>query len=444
MSERSEGNQPSGRSALAPIAQGERLELVDALRGLALFGILLVNVEWFANPLASDFTDQDNPLPLHERAAQSAIAIVAEGKFYSIFSMLFGFGMAMQMGRAQIRGRPFVATYVRRLSALLLIAALHVRLLWFGDILHAYAVLGFGLLLFRNCRQRTLLTLAAISLFGVPALFAGLGGLAWLASLAPEGSAASHPASAEVTSQPVATPSLFDKADVARFFTELLERENQAYRSASFVVAADQRLEDFAVAAGLILTIYPVVFALFLIGLWLARQGALHDPHTNRRGLKRALVIGLLLGVPMNVAGVWLLPAANADDSGVGWLLMAPLTILAGPMLAMAYVSGIALGSLTRIGARASAWLAPAGRMALSNYLMQSLICTTLCNGYGLGLFGRISPLAGIALAVALFAMQVALSRVWLQRYRFGPAEWFWRVLTYGRWHAARAPLEPR
>lgn len=434
-------------AALGPIGGDERIEFVDALRGFALFGILLVNMAWFAQPLAIEFVDLPRDLPRHDRLAEMGIEFLAEGKFYSIFSMLFGFGMAIQMGRAQARGRSFVRNYVFRLLALLLIAAAHITLLWFGDILHAYALLGFVLLLFRNRRQVTLLIWAAIFLLVPILLYTGLTFLSLVAnslnSLTP---ATTAPASIPAMTQPAPADSMpadsmpsdsqpaGEKVDrLTASARKLLPREHAAYSGRSFVTIVNQRLEDFCVSSVLLLTIYPVILTMFLFGVWLARAGILHDPAGHRGWLKRAALAGIGLGLPLNGLHVWLSALTRQEGNDWVWLVGIPVGLVAGPTLALGYVSALALWFQSASGHAVLSLLAPAGRMALSNYLLQSIVCTTLCYGYGFGLFGKIGPLAGMGIAIVLFASQAALSHAWLRGFRFGPAEWLWRSLTYGR-----------
>jgi uncharacterized protein len=221
--------------------------------------------------------------------------------------------------------------------------------------------------------------------------------------------------------------------EFANYFRLLLQREVEAYGSSSLGRIASQRLEDFSISALLLLTIYPVILAMFLFGVWLSRAGILHDPPGHRRWLTRAAMVGLTLGLPLNGMHVWISELARQPGNEWVWLLGIPVGLAAGPILALGYVSVFALLFSATPGRNVLELLAPAGRMALSNYLLQSIFCTTLCYGYGFGFFGQIGPLAGIGVALVLFAAQVALSHAWLRRFRFGPAEWLWRSLTYRR-----------
>lgn len=441
-------------AALEPIHAEERLTVVDVLRGFALLGVLMINTIWFMQPLGYEFAGIDRNLPLHDRLAEMAIQFFGESKFYALFSLLFGFGMAIQMGRAQARGRSFVGTYVRRLLVLLLIATAHITLLWFGDILHAYAILGFVLLLFRNCRQRTLV-IWAVSLILIPVVcMFGLVGLAQLVKAIDTRPHATRPRTSQpatqsiaLDSQPapqaVATAPALSVAQRAQreakeYYRGLVGRELEVYRGSSFGAIVRQRLEDFKTSWLTYLGIYHVILTMFLFGLWLARAGILHDPIAHRRWFVRAAMVGIGLGVPLNALLVWLESVVTKEGNETLALVAAPLTFVAGPTLAIGYMSVLVLWFYAPGGRKALGWLAPAGRMALSTYLFQSLVFTTLCYGYGFGLFGKIGALTAIGIAALVFIAQTVLSDAWMRRFRFGPVEWLWRSMTYGRMQPLR------
>lgn len=423
--------------ALDPIHAEERLMVVDVLRGFALIGVLMINTIWFTQPLGYEFAGIDRNLPLPDRLAELAIQFFGESKFYALFSLLFGFGMAIQMGRAQARGGSFVRTYARRLLVLLAIATAHITLLWFGDILHAYALLGFVLLLFRNCRQRTLVIWMISLVFGPVVLLLGLVGLAQIVKAIDTRPAArarvSQPATQANAPATSSAPTAEGKvSNLKQQSREMIPRELAAYRGNSFAAIFRQRLEDFSLSSVIYLGIYHVILAMFLLGLWMARAGVLHDTVAHRRWLVRAALIGIGLGVPINALLVWIEAIVRDDSKNTLALIASPLTFIAGPMLAVGYMGVLALWFQAPGGRKALGWLAPAGRMALSTYLFQSLVFTTICYGYGFGQFGYIGPLAAVGIALLVFAAQTALSQVWMRRFRFGPVEWLWRSMTYG------------
>jgi uncharacterized protein len=423
-----------------PTAPDERVDVVDVLRGAALFGILLVNAPWFGLPPTPDFNPGDTALAGNDALVDALVSALVEGKFYAMFSMLFGFGMAVQMGRADAAGVNFTRLFSRRLGILLVIGLLHALLLWFGDILHLYAAVGFLLLLFRNCQQRTLLVWAG-ALLAIPLLAStGFGLLTLAAGNLPP---ASQPAtqSAPAMSAPAASASAptiaVESYDVAAmfdtYFRDLHERQLAAYSKGSFRDILLQRLEDLLIMSAFSIFIVPIVLALFLAGIWAARAGILHDPQRHRGWLTRAAALGLGVGLPLNVAYACLDTASRENpDSGLPCLLIGT-SFVAGPLLSVGYAAAIVLLWHTQ---RGRSWLTPLaapGRTALSNYLLQSLIMTTIFYSYGFGLFGSLSIAACTALAIPVYALEVVASNLWLRRFRFGPAEWLWRSATYGK-----------
>jgi uncharacterized protein len=193
-----------------------------------------------------------------------------------------------------------------------------------------------------------------------------------------------------------------------------------------------QRARDFWVLLPTLRYMAPGMLSMFLIGMWVARRRLWHDIPANRRLLARVVAICLPLGVAANA---FLLVARDQASAGnAGWrLAVQAMLSLGGTLLCFAYAAGIALLIGQARWRRRLAPLGPAGRMSLSNYLMQSLVCTTMFYGYGLGLQGRFGAAAGAAFALGLWVAQVGLSTLWQRPFYFGPAEWLWRLLTYLR-----------
>lgn len=431
-----------------PLAPPDRIGLVDALRGVALLGILLVNVAWFAQPFMTEFLTNPPPQSGIDTAAEFFVRLVAESKFYAMFSLLFGFGMAIQMSRAEARSISFVPLFFRRMFVLMLIAAAHVMLLWYGDILHAYALLGCVLLLFRNCRPRTLVIWMVV-LTGAPALLLTcLAGLSmFFQKLAAD---QGWPAPASTATAPAAAP---DSAPAANFDGESpfateeawnryvdreYAREMAAFQTGTFAEQLPIRLLNFLFGGLMLVIVYPTILTMFLLGLWLAKRGILHNPAAHRDWLRPAAIFGIAIGLPLNLLYAWVVYSASDDRSGALWLVATPLTYIAGPLMCIGYVAALTLAWQTERGRRILSWPAWPGRMALSNYLLQSVICTTIFYSYGLGLFGKVGQTGLIAIALGLYLMQILISRWWLSRFRFGPMEWLWRTGTYGRWMPMR------
>lgn len=405
----------------APTAPSERIALIDVLRGFALLGIFTVNIALFSHPI--EYTTLTIE---HANGLDAAIAwltrVLAEGKFYSLFSMLFGLGFAMQLARAQQRGGSIVPVYLRRNFILLIIGVLHGLLLWVGDILVPYAVGSLVLLLARKAKDRTLLIWAAILLI-LPTLFlvAALG-MMTLARMSPEGATEID---AVFTAQAAITQAELDQAYAV-------------YGSGNFAEITAQRWHDLLKMWGLTLFIFPNILAMFLVGAVVGRRGLLRDSAAHRALFRRVLIWGGSIGLLLNI--VYATGIANQDRTIPTWSLVVVTLAQAigAPLLAAAYAAGIALLWQDPDWQRRLRGLAPAGRMALTNYLLQSVIATTIFYGYGFALFGQVGATLGLAIVFAIYALQVAWSPWWLARYRFGPMEWLWRSLTYWRFQPMR------
>ena len=394
-------------AVVAPIAASERVALVDVLRGFALLGILVVNTGVFKS---AGFGPAADAPPL-DQLASGAILLLFTLKFYVLFSFLFGYGFSVQMARAAERGAPWVPRYLRRLLGLLLLGVAHAVLLYVGDILVTYAVLGVALLAFRRARSRVLVGVA-IGLVALSAL--GVAGVGAVVSVLPAS----------------------DTADVAREVEVDAARTEAAYRGSPGEVV-EERLRTWpAVLVFALLGQGPTVLGMFLLGLWAGRRRLLERIDEHRPLLRRALVLGLVVGLPGSAAFA-AATVASGFDFDATFFLASAVDFATAPFLTAGYVSGIALLHARPAGARRLAVLAPVGRMALSNYLLQSLVCSLVFTGYGLGLFGRVGAAAGLVVSFAIFAAQVPLSAWWLRRFRFGPAEWLLRSFTYAR----RQPL---
>jgi uncharacterized protein len=395
----------------APTSPEERFARVDAVRGLALLGILLVNMAQFSQPIDRLLAPLGDHGPADQLVAQ-LVRFLAEGKFYPLFSLLFGLGLVLQMSRAEARGEPgaWKGRWVRRQLVLLAFGLVHGVFIWDGDVLAVYALLGLLALRFRATSERRLIGWF-IGLTLVLALL--VEALAGLASLVPD---------------PGPDGS----------FAEDMAREARLYGAGAYLEVVRFRVGELWQTILLWAFLSPSVLAMFVLGIWMGRRGALADPAAHRPLWRRLLALGLAVGLPANVASLLFYRTLGGESA----LSMADLanvlhatatSLVAGPALALAYLSIVALASARESAERWLRVLAPAGQMALTNYLLQSAICTTLFYGYGLGLFGKLGAAATAVLAVAIFAVEVVVSRWWLARYRFGPSEWLWRTLTYGR-----------
>ncbi|HEY0591288.1 MAG TPA: DUF418 domain-containing protein [Thermoanaerobaculia bacterium] len=396
--------------AAAPVAPAERLLLLDVLRGFAVFGILVVNMLFFAGPF--EWAVDPPWTSAADRAAGFVITTLFSGKFYSIFSILFGAGFAMQMERGEGRGAPAGRIFARRLVVLLATGLLHAAFVWYGDILHLYAVLGFLLLLFRRAAIEKIVPAVAIALMIPP----GLAAVAAIGASLAGGTGNEHAA-----------------AEMFRTSAAL-----RAYANGTWSEVTRHRIADWLMLDTFAVFFAPSVFAMMLTGLAAARARVFQDPQRHAALFRRALLIAIVPGIAGNL---FIAAAKDAMDPARPTMLGAAVTAvqaIAVPALAIVYISAIAL--IAASGRNFLKALAPVGRMALTNYLLQSAIATLIFYSYGLGLFGKVGPAATTGLAVVIFALQIAISGWWMKRFRFGPVEWAWRSLTYGRWQPMRVP----
>ncbi len=384
-----------------------RLPVVDALRGLALLGILLVNMTLFKTAPSVEHLAATAIEGPWDAAFAVLVKVLAEGKFIGLFSLLFGFGVAARLTRLQRPGVRWRTTYLRRLAALGLIGAVHLVFVWFGDILTTYALVGVILLAFVNRAPRTLLAWA-LGILGALASAATVG-LVLLLLRGATGSSVLGAAERAAASA--------DAAEAGRL-TEL-------YRSGGYLDLVQERATR---PGGLIfgLTFSLVVLAMMLLGMYAARVGLFSDITAHRARLTSIARIGVGVGLPLNVLVV------VAQSAGGFFVVLAGqvlLMSLAAPVLTV----GIAAGGVLLYERRPWPWLESAGRLALSNYLVQSAVFSTVFYSYGWGLFGRVGAATGVGLSVALFTVQIMVSRWWLGRFGAGPVERGLRSMTYGR-----------
>ena len=381
----------------APVAAAHRIEHLDILRGFALFGVLLVNMAAFSSSFFADMAGRQWSAPL-DRAAAFLISLLAEGKFISIFSLLFGLGFTIQLERAEARGGPFLGLYFRRLLVLLIFGLVHGFLIWMGDVLVTYALLGFFLFWFRHRSPRTLLVwiIVLLSLLLLLALAsAGLDGSSQEGML-----------------------ELAEAADI--------------YRTGTYLEILEQRAIEVLTLNAMIVVFGPYVFAMFLIGVLIGQKRILHEVSENHALFRRLIAWGLPIGLSVSFLNAFTLELATGVDFAAK-MVLGGVALVAVPAQSLAYLSIVVLLAGNPDWGPRLRPLAAVGRMALTNYLLQSVICTLIFNGYGLGYFGEVGPALGIVLTVTIFSIQIVVSGWWLRHFRFGPMEWLWRSLTYLR-----------
>ena len=408
----------------APVAPAERIETLDVLRGFALFGILLVNMALFSRPIYELMLGGQAWGTQVDVVLDWVVRILAEGSFYPLFSFLFGLGAALQMKRFEERGAGFVSLYVRRLLVLLGIGLGHAFLLWEGDILVLYSVMGFLLLAFCRCQPRTLLVWTAVFLVIPVLIYAALWAFMAVGSLVPE---------IDVIIQR-------ELAAAEHEFEREAAQNIEAFAHGSLGEIFVQRAQNVGFAFQYTLVFGPIIFAMFLVGLYAGRRGILQNVAVNLAGIRRMLVLGLCIGLPAKVLYAVCFSVGDSMEVTFSWVVAVAALAVGGPALCFFYVAGFTLLVRQETWRRRLRPVAAAGRMALSNYLFQSLVCTTLFYSYGLGWYGSVGRAEGLGLAVLIYVAQLPLSVWWLNRFRFGPVEWLWRSLTYGQ----RQPMRLR
>jgi uncharacterized protein len=412
----------------APVRLGERLEILDILRGIAIFGILLVNMEFFFSPIYLAISGEQWWPGRLDRVAAALITFFAQGKFYALFSFLFGIGLAIQLERAEARGAPIAGFFARRMFWLLVIGLSHALLIWYGDILVMYSVLGFVLILFRKRKPKTLLVWTVVLLL-LPVLLQLM-----IVSAVELG-----------RSIPEAAEGIDEALEASRASTrDLLQIARATYTEGSLAEILAVRAREWATMffSGLFM-VGPELLALFLIGLYCGRRRLFHDPRPHVPRIRRS--IGWLLAAGI-VGNALLVVGKQYGDPGLpslyGWIMTVGQT-LGAPAMTAFYVCLVALLLQRERWRRRLAPLGFVGRMALTNYIMHSVVFTMISYSYGLGLFGQVGPALGLVLATAMFLVQIPLSRWWLTRFRFGPLEWLWRSLTYLRPQPLRRSAAP-
>lgn len=522
--------------ALAPIRPQERIEALDVVRGLALLGIFLMNIEWFNRPLTAMNDGLPQGLTGANWWASRLIYVFVQGKFWTLFSLLFGMGFAVMLGRAEQAGRSFLRPYLRRIAALAGLGIAHHVLLWNGDILFSYALGAVALLILLRGRWKlilgSLLGFAGLALFpklqSLWAVVAALVGvslaalfLRWekrvtlrgrslplfslllilLGLLLTAAAAAAWvlpqvPREGRVTVTMMASAFLLLGALSARFHQPLEDRarrlalvvylfpftlmtvggavryltppvatapgqearravqqaartKRQEERKAE--IAADTRVHSqgtyreavasrarhFAQHAPEDAGFAVILVGMFLLGAWFIRSGIMTDTGAHLALFRKLAFIALPLGVGLGLAGAAIATSHTPGQERDGFQLASGLLMLGNLPASLGYLGAVVLMLHSSSGLSRIRVLAPAGRMALTNYLTQSLVSSLVFFGYGLGHWG-LGRAWQVAFVVGLFALQVAFSHWWLGRFRYGPMEWLWRAVTYWKIPALR------
>ncbi len=386
-----------------PLQQSVRIDMLDAIRGFALFGILLMNLEAFNGPILVAMSGIDPTLLGANRIADAFIYIFVQGKFWTLFSLLFGIGFAIMFDSAQRNAGDFKRIYKRRLWALLAIGGAHGILIWEGDILFTYALAGF-VLLWRLKTEAPPRLSTILLVFCLPLIM-----LAAFASFSPS-----------------------NKDNGANIATMLAE-EIRFQGNSSYLVTLQWRVGVFLQGLGNLFILLPMAVAMFALGVRLHRLGWTKPiAHTDDKGGKIAIIC-YTIGLVLMACSLAVSPAVSMVNLDAEFATVEILNMLAGLAMSLGMFFGLRWLWAKPAVQTLMAYLAPLGRMALTNYLSHSLICTLIFSGYGFGYFQQLPRAWHIPFAIVLIAAQTGYSTWWLNRFSMGPFEYIWRWLTYGR-----------
>jgi uncharacterized protein len=403
-----------------PVAERERIVSIDVLRGFALLGILPMNIQYFSMIAAAYM----NPTAYGDLHGANYLVwllshLLADEKFMTIFSMLFGAGILLMTSHIEAVGKPSAALHYRRMGWLILFGVAHAYLLWSGDILFTYGMCGLVVYLFRKLRPRTLLVAGLLTIAVASVVLTSYG--TW-----------SHhwsPAQLQEAREDLWMPT-----------PAMAAKELAAYRGnwtaqMSFRVPDSMQME----------TLFFLVFAfwraagLMLIGMGLFKLGVFSGKKSPR--VYWAMILAALaVGVPVTLYGTQRIIASGWDFRysffyGAEYNYWASLLVSIGWIgTVMLATKAVALRLLTKR-------LAAVGRMAFTNYILHTVICTSIFYGYGLGLFGKVERVWQFVIVLAIWMIQLVVSPIWLRYFVFGPLEWLWRSLSYMQWEPFRRNL---
>lgn len=383
-----------------PTLEQDRIITLDMLRGFALLGIILANSLIFQYGLMYE-TSLINQYPNGDidRFAESVILIFVQASFYPLFSFLFGYGTALQKHRLLERGSNFNGVFWRRTIILGLVGYLHAIYLWNGDILFTYAWASVLLFFFLMMPPRGLLITGLVLI-----------GLLGSCSVIPD-------SFYEIGYSQSTDPSYQFSENEVQVLSEGTYSDTVAFRQ-------NENPYFPGIIGSIAFTATQVigVIGLLLLGAYVMRKGWLADPLTHKKKWKLMMWIGIVVGVLAKAVII-------LDKESTQFMTIQ--NFVGGPFLTMFFISAFVLAATTSRGKKILQPFAYAGRMAFTNYLFQTLIMTTIFYHYGFGLFNSVGVFVGALIAIAVFVVQLILSKVWLTYFRMGPLEWLWRAGTY-------------
>ncbi|WP_203339298.1 DUF418 domain-containing protein [Planococcus beijingensis] len=379
---------------LQPVSINERVKAIDLMRGFALLGILIINMLAFHSPLSYIDPYKWFNGSLNE-GIYMVIDIFIQASFYPLFAMLFGYGLAMQFMRAEARNRPFMPLAVKRLLILLLIGIIHAFLIWYGDILITYAIMGLLLISMIRLPSTWLMAFAAI-IYTVPHLL--LLGIMFLA----------------VAVDPNTYVGYME-----------IESSLQSYQSGSFAEIFSQRLADWTYSNNLVnyIVLIATILPFLMVGAAAAKWRLIERTQEKRK-------LWLVLAIVPLVVGLLLKSAPFLFESNYAFVYLQD--IFGGPLVAIGYAALIALLAQNAFMQKLLSPLAKVGRMSLTTYITQSVLATLIFYSYGFGLYGQVDLLTGTLIALGIFVGQVIFAELWFEKFQRGPLEIIWRKWTYG------------
>lgn len=400
-------------TSLNPTSGDDRLLYLDVLRALTLFGVLIANLPYFSGAFYAVMAQTNYPTGWGGGFLNNLITILIEGRSLSLLALLFGVGIAIQYERAMGKNQAFMPFALKRMGALAVFGIAHTYLIWNGDILLDYAIIGICLIALLCLRTSKILLASGVLLaFGIaqakllaPWMMQHVGSITWL-----------PPA-------------------------------QEAYGSGTWFEALRFRGWEFNHIWAVFrfsgrLMFVPTFFA-FGMAFW--KSGVLKNPEGHIPLLRRILHIGLWPGVVLYAVsilkGEWIV----SYSSSLAWIVFVryPMSIWGWWGTTLGYMAGLLLLMQRPTWQARLAFLAPLGRMTLTTYLMQSIVCTWVFNGYGFGLWGRVPVGIFLAGGVLFFGFQVVFAHWWLRHYQSGPVEWIWRRISYGRPSGAPRTIPP-
>ncbi|WP_252502432.1 DUF418 domain-containing protein [Sporosarcina sp. Marseille-Q4943] len=376
---------------------GNRIESLDILRGFALLGIFIANMLTFHSPYfyIDPYTYFSTP---SDMASYKLINLFVEASFYPIFAMMFGYGLNMQYEKAIANGKSYVPMMARRMAILMGIGLIHALFIWSGDVLFAYALMGFIMLAVVRVPKKWLLSIALIVYLLPTVLF--IVGIYILTKLDPN--------------------------QLMEGFVDIqqIELAITAYAHGTYGEALIFRMSEWLII-GLTNSFLGIFMVLPLIMLGAAfSKWNLFERAAEMKG--RIAVVGIIT----LAAGIFIKSWPYID--GYEFYNRLIQQLIGGPILAIGYACVIILLCTLPIFRTIFRPIGKAGRLSLTTYLMQSIIATLLFYGYGFGLYGKVDLETGTMIAVGIFAIQVIFAELWLLKFRMGPFEWLWRKGTYG------------